>query len=76
MLPSHILSPLGRILGLIVMSLGLICMQRPNHFPMDWMLQIIWFLGGLSLAILGFIILIYTPWISDREWRQCFKSDT
>ncbi len=72
MLPSHILSPLGRVLGLVVMTLGLICMLRPKHFPMDWMLQSIWFLGGLSVAITGFIILIYTPWLSDREWHQYF----
>lgn len=67
MLPSCILTPLLRLCGLIVMVIGIICISRTGIFPMDWMLQSIWFLSGLALGIAGFLILIYTPWLSDYE---------
>lgn len=72
MLPSHLLSILGRVLGLLMLFLGIVVVSRPQHFPMDWGLQFTWFFGGLVIGLLGFIVLIYTPWLSDKEWRQNF----
>lgn len=72
MLPSHLLSILGRVLGLLMLILGIVVASRPQHFPMDWALQCTWFLGGLTIGLFGFIVLIYTPWLSDKEWRQNF----
>lgn len=72
MLPSHIFSPVVRIIGLLMIFLGILVTGRVQHFSMDWLLQGIWFLAGLIIGLSGFIILIYTPMRSDREWFKRF----
>lgn len=68
MLPSHIFSPVVRIIGMLMIFLGILVVGRVQHFSMDWSLQGIWFMAGLIIGLAGFIILIYTPWRPDREW--------
>ncbi|MFZ1654409.1 MAG: hypothetical protein WBO92_02850 [Candidatus Moraniibacteriota bacterium] len=65
-------TPLFRLLALLIMTLGLACIIRPQQFPMDVNLYIIWSLLGFIVAVIGSTMLLCIPMRKDTEWRKRF----
>lgn len=68
------LTALLRILGLVVMMMGIGCIVWAEYLAPDVILRLLWLIIGALLSLFGFLAAVFTPYKTISEWHQFFSS--